>query len=48
MYLSCHRYDKARLQKQQQKKLDKQVAQMEKEMFVGNVSLYVWNRYHYK
>ncbi|KAM7371916.1 hypothetical protein PAMP_009116 [Pampus punctatissimus] len=30
-------YDKARLQKQQLKKLDKQMAQIEKEMFIDNV-----------
>lgn len=38
LFYLCHRYDKARLQKQQQKKLDKQEARMEKEMFIGNAS----------
>lgn len=34
-FMPCHRYDAFKLQRLQQKKLDRQEAIMEKEMFVG-------------
>lgn len=38
----AHRYDTFKLQRLQQKKLDRQVAMMEKEMFVGKESDYYY------
>lgn len=46
--LSCYRYDKVRLQRLQQKKLDRQEAEMEKEMFIGNESMIFMNICHYR
>lgn len=39
-FLSCHRYDAFKLQRLQQKKLDRQEAIMEKEMFVGKETFF--------
>lgn len=38
--MSYYRYDKTRLQRLQLKKLNRQEAKMEKEMFVGNVRIF--------
>lgn len=38
-FLLSHRYDSIKLQRLQQKKLDRQEARMEKQMFVGKLQI---------
>lgn len=38
-FLLCHRYDSFKLQRLQQKKLDRKEARMEKQMFVGKLQI---------
>lgn len=42
LFCRAHRYDTFKLQRLQQKKLDRQEAMMEKEMFVGKKSDFIF------